>query len=141
MARNGHSGAVNACPLLGVNGFAGPRVFEPASDGCRDQSDDGKVANPSTVGLRVVLPIARIYRCMGVFALPRYRERLASEGVAYDTRQPMAERNAQQAQQARDELRHIVGFSVADEITKLDQLKKSGSITDVEYGRLRAKLV
>jgi membrane protein implicated in regulation of membrane protease activity len=53
----------------------------------------------------------------------------------------MAERNAQQAQQARDELRRIVGFSVADEITKLDQLKKSGSITEVEYGRLRAKLV
>ena len=53
----------------------------------------------------------------------------------------MAERNAQQAQQARDELRSIVGFSVADEITKLDQLKKSGSISEVEYGRLRAKLV
>jgi hypothetical protein len=53
----------------------------------------------------------------------------------------MAERNTQQAQQARDELRSIVGFSVADEITKLDQLKKSGSITEVEYGRLRAKLV
>ena len=53
----------------------------------------------------------------------------------------MAERNAQQAQQARDELRHVVGFSVADEITKLDQLKKSGSISNAEYGRLRAKLV
>jgi len=53
----------------------------------------------------------------------------------------MAERNAQQAQQARDELRQIVGFSVADEITKLDQLKKSGSINDAEYTRLRAKLV
>ena len=53
----------------------------------------------------------------------------------------MAERNARQAQQARDELRQIVGFSVADEIAKLDQLKKSGSITDAEYGRLRAKLV
>jgi hypothetical protein len=53
----------------------------------------------------------------------------------------MAERNAQQAQQARDELRRVVGFSVADEITKLDQLKKSGSITDDEYGRLRAKLI
>ena len=48
----------------------------------------------------------------------------------------MAERNAQRAQQVRDELRGIVGFSVADEITKLDQLKKSGSITEVEYGRL-----
>jgi hypothetical protein len=53
----------------------------------------------------------------------------------------MAERNAQQAQQARKELRRAVGFSVADENTKLDQLKKSGSITDLEYGRLRAKLV
>ena len=53
----------------------------------------------------------------------------------------IAERNAQQAQHARDELRSIVGFSAADEIAKLDQLKKSGSITEVEYGRLRAKLV
>jgi hypothetical protein len=53
----------------------------------------------------------------------------------------MAERNAQQAQQARDELRRVVGYSVADEITKLDQLKKSGSITDDEFRRLRAKLV
>ena len=53
----------------------------------------------------------------------------------------MAERNAQQAQQARDELRRVVGFSVADEITKLDQLRQSGSITDFEYGRLLTKLV
>jgi len=53
----------------------------------------------------------------------------------------MAERNAQQGQQAREELRRVVGYSVADEITKLDQLKKSGSITADEYGRLRAKLV
>ncbi|MGB6914121.1 MAG: SHOCT domain-containing protein [Pseudolabrys sp.] len=30
---------------------------------------------------------------------------------------------------------------MADEITKLDQLKKSGSITDDEFLRLRAKLV
>lgn len=53
----------------------------------------------------------------------------------------MAERNAQQAEQARDELRGVVGFSVADELTKVDQLKKSGSITDNEFQRLRAKLV
>ena len=53
----------------------------------------------------------------------------------------MADRNARQAQEARDELRRVVGFSVADEITKLDQLKKSGSITDAEFQRLRAKLV
>lgn len=53
----------------------------------------------------------------------------------------MAERNAQQVQQTRDELRRAVGFSPADEIVKLDELKKSGSITGEEYGRLRAKLV
>ena len=53
----------------------------------------------------------------------------------------MAERNAQQVQQTRDELRRAVGFSPADEIAKLDQLKKSGSITGEEYGRFRAKLV
>ena len=53
----------------------------------------------------------------------------------------MAERNAEQAQQARDELRKVVGYSVADEITKLDALKKSGSISDDEFKRLRAKLV
>ncbi len=53
----------------------------------------------------------------------------------------MAERSAQQAQQTREELRRAIGFSVADEITKLDSLKKSGSITDEEFARLRAKLV
>ena len=53
----------------------------------------------------------------------------------------MAERNMQQAQQARDELRRAVGYSVADEIDKLDRLKKSGSISDAEFSQLRAKLV
>jgi ABC-type multidrug transport system fused ATPase/permease subunit len=53
----------------------------------------------------------------------------------------MAERNVQQAQQARDELRRVVGFSVADEIEKLDRLKKAGTITDAEFARLRAKFV
>ena len=53
----------------------------------------------------------------------------------------MAERNSQQAQQTREELRKVVGFSVADEIEKLDRLKTSGSITDQEFARLRAKLV
>ena len=38
----------------------------------------------------------------------------------------MAERNTQQAQQAREELRRVVGFSAADEIEKLDRLKKAG---------------
>ena len=53
----------------------------------------------------------------------------------------MAERNVQQVQQARDELRHVVGFSAADEIEKLDRLKKVGSISDAEFARLRARLV
>jgi hypothetical protein len=53
----------------------------------------------------------------------------------------MAERNAQQAQAARDELRRVVGFSVADELGKLDQLRKAGSITEGEFTRLRARLV
>jgi hypothetical protein len=53
----------------------------------------------------------------------------------------MAERNSQQAQQARDELRRVVGFSVADEIQKLEAMKKSGSISDAEFTRLRARLV
>jgi hypothetical protein len=53
----------------------------------------------------------------------------------------MAERNARQVRQARDEVRTMVGFSVADEIDKLDRLKKAGSISDVEFTRLRARLV
>jgi hypothetical protein len=53
----------------------------------------------------------------------------------------MAERNVQQAQQARDELRRVVGFSAADEIEKLERLKKAGSISDTEFTRLRARLV
>jgi hypothetical protein len=53
----------------------------------------------------------------------------------------MAERNAQQAQQAREEIRRVVGFSAADEIEKLDRLKKSGTISAEEYARLRTHLV
>ena len=53
----------------------------------------------------------------------------------------MAERNQQRVQQARDEIRSAVGFSVADEIDKLDRLKQAGSISDAEFTRLRARLV
>jgi Phospholipase_D-nuclease N-terminal len=53
----------------------------------------------------------------------------------------MAQRNNAQAERARDELRRVVGYSVADEITKLDKLKSAGSITEQEYSRLRARLV
>lgn len=53
----------------------------------------------------------------------------------------MAQRNVQRAEEARDELRRVVGFSAADEIEKLDKLKKAGSISDAEFARLRARLV
>ncbi len=35
----------------------------------------------------------------------------------------------------------VVGFSVADEIEKLNRLKQAGSISDAEFTQLRAKLV
>lgn len=53
----------------------------------------------------------------------------------------MAERRASNAKEARDELRRVVGFSVADEIAKLDALKASGSISPAEFDKLRARLV
>jgi len=53
----------------------------------------------------------------------------------------MAERNVQRAEQARDELRRVVGFSAADEIEKLNRMKKAGTISDAEFTRLRARLV
>ena len=53
----------------------------------------------------------------------------------------LAERNLQQARQARDEIRSAVGFSVADEIEKLSRLKQAGSISDAEFARLRTRLV
>jgi Phospholipase_D-nuclease N-terminal len=53
----------------------------------------------------------------------------------------MAERNKEQAKLAREQLRQAVGFSVADEIEKLDRLKSTKSISDEEYTRLRAQLV
>jgi Phospholipase_D-nuclease N-terminal len=71
--------------------------------------------------------VVLLFPYIGVFAY------LISQGRG------MAERNSQQVQQARDELRRVVGFSAADEIAKLDQLKKSEAIADDEYGRLRAK--
>lgn len=53
----------------------------------------------------------------------------------------MAERQAQRMQQAREELRHVVGYSVADEIEKLERLKTAGTISNDEFFRLRARAV
>lgn len=52
----------------------------------------------------------------------------------------MGERDVEQAQLAREQLRSVVGFSVADELVKLDKLKADGAISEAEYKTLRAKL-
>jgi len=53
----------------------------------------------------------------------------------------MAERNQARVTTAREELRQVVGFSVADEIEKLNRLKQSGSISNEQFARRRAKMV
>jgi predicted membrane channel-forming protein YqfA (hemolysin III family) len=53
----------------------------------------------------------------------------------------MAERQTQRAEQAREELRHFAGFSVADELEKLERLRDSNKISNEEYSRLRARAV
>ena len=53
----------------------------------------------------------------------------------------MAHRNEEQTRRAREDLRQIVGYSVADEIVKLNELKSAGTITEQEYSRLRTRLV
>ncbi|MFT0892180.1 PLDc N-terminal domain-containing protein [Pseudochelatococcus sp. G4_1912] len=53
----------------------------------------------------------------------------------------MAERAEARAKHMREELRHTIGFSVADELEKLDRLKAAGSITAEEYSKLRARVV
>lgn len=53
----------------------------------------------------------------------------------------MAERQTQRAQQAREELRQVVGFSVADELEKLERLKNSNTISAEEYSKLRVRAV
>ena len=53
----------------------------------------------------------------------------------------MAERQTQRVQQAREDMRHFLGYSVADELEKLERLKNSGAISSEEYTRLRAKAV
>jgi predicted membrane channel-forming protein YqfA (hemolysin III family) len=53
----------------------------------------------------------------------------------------MAERQGQRVEQAREDMRHFIGYSVADELEKLERLKHSGTISDEEYTRLRARAV
>ena len=86
----------------------------------RDVSGFGKVL---WIILLIVLPY------VGIFAY------ILTQGGG------IADRNRAQARQARDELRQAVGFSIADEITKLDQLRSKNSISQEEYTRLRERLV
>lgn len=53
----------------------------------------------------------------------------------------MGERSVAQAAAARDQLRQVVGFSMADEIEKLGKLKASGTLSDAEYAAAKAKLL
>ena len=53
----------------------------------------------------------------------------------------MAERQTQRVQEAREDMRHFIGYSVADELEKLERLKNSGTISNDEYTRLRARAV
>jgi len=53
----------------------------------------------------------------------------------------MAERQGQRIQQAREDMRHFVGYSVADELEKLERLRNSNVISNEEYARLRARTV
>lgn len=53
----------------------------------------------------------------------------------------MERRNREAHEEARDHLRNVVGFSVAEELAKLENLKADGKITEDEFKRLRAKLV
>jgi Phospholipase_D-nuclease N-terminal len=53
----------------------------------------------------------------------------------------MARRGEEQARRAQDDLRQMVGYSVADEITKLNKLRSDGALSEQEYSRLRARLV
>jgi ABC-type multidrug transport system fused ATPase/permease subunit len=53
----------------------------------------------------------------------------------------MAERQHQRAEETREQLRHMVGFSAADEIEKLERLKNAGTISSEEHTRLRARAV
>ena len=53
----------------------------------------------------------------------------------------MAERQTERVQEAREDMRHFIGYSVADELEKLERLKNSGTISNDEYTRLRARAV
>jgi Phospholipase_D-nuclease N-terminal len=83
----------------------------------------------SGIGKAIWVILLIVFPYLGVFIY------LISQGRG------MAERQNQRTQQAREDLRQIVGFSVADELEKLERLKNSNTISNEEYLRLRARAV
>lgn len=53
----------------------------------------------------------------------------------------MGERQVAQVREAQKELREFVGFSPADELKKLDDLKAAGTISADEHAKLRSKVI
>ena len=53
----------------------------------------------------------------------------------------MGERQVAQVREAQKELREFVGYSPADELKKLDELKAAGTISADEYAKLRTKVI
>lgn len=82
----------------------------------------------SGLGKVIWLIVLVVLPYLGIFAY------LLTQGAG------MAGRDAMRSQQSRQQLRQIVSVSPADEIEKLEKLRSSGSITDEEYGHLRARI-
>jgi energy-coupling factor transporter transmembrane protein EcfT len=53
----------------------------------------------------------------------------------------MGERQVAHVREAQKELRDFVGFSPADELKKLDELKAAGTLSADEHAKLRAKVI
>lgn len=53
----------------------------------------------------------------------------------------MAVRSNEQLSETREQLRKFVGYSPAQELEKLEALKASGSISEEEYAKLRARVI
>ena len=94
----------------------------------RDISGWGKVV---WVVVLIIFPYLGVF----IYLISQHR------GMAERQNGGMAERQNERAQEARDQLRQVVGFSAADELEKLEGLKNSNTISNDEYQRLRARVV
>jgi hypothetical protein len=83
----------------------------------------------SGVGKVVWIILLFVLPYLGVFAY------LLTQGRS------MSDRDVEAAVATRDQLRSAIGFSVADELAKLEALKAEGKLSADEYNKLRARLV